>query len=232
MDILTDIPVSIDRKKLFKQIGYKDTSAISPAVKESIEQVISSGLRLIEPKLAAKRCNIKVQRDKSRVWVEGNVYFNGNFITKHLKNCCEAIIFLVTAGPVISKEIESAFKENDYLKAMILDGLADLAIENIIMQYWNRLVEDIKAEGLGITGFISPGHLDFGVDQQRSIFKILDGNKIGLNLTDSCLIMPIKSASGLYGLGKGIGISRDNHNCQHCTIHDCPYRTSEYIISK
>ena len=232
MDILTGVPVSIDKKKLYKQIGYKDTSAITPALKELIEQVISSGLRLIEPKLAAKRCKIKVYREKSQILVESNVYFNGEFITKHLRNCTQAAVFLLTVGPTISKEIEGAFKENNYLKAMVLDGVADQAIEKIIMQYRNQLVESINAEGLGITGFINPGHLDFGVDQQRSIFKILDGSKIGLSLTDSCLIMPIKSASGLFGLGKGIGISKDNHNCQHCTIENCPNRTSEYVISK
>ncbi|MGI6112521.1 MAG: hypothetical protein ACOYEJ_00185 [Mahellales bacterium] len=232
MNILTNMQVSIDKEGLYKQIGYKDISAIAPAVKESIEQLISYGLKLIEPKLAVKRCDIEVQVDKNRILIEGDIYFNGEFITKHLKNCTQIVIFLATVGPTISKEIDEAFKENDYLKAMVLDGLADRAIENIIMQYWNQLVEDIQAEGLGITGFINPGHLDFGVDQQRAVFKILDGSKIGLSLTDSCLIMPIKSASGLFGLGKGIGISKDNHNCQHCTIKDCPNRSSEYVISK
>src|SRR5690554_6767951 len=124
MDILTNMPVSIDKEGLYKQIGYKDTSTIAPAVKESTEQIISSGLKLIEPKLTVKRCNIEVQVDKIRILIEGGIYFNGEFITKHLENCSQVVIFLATVGPTISKEIEGAFKENDYLKAMILDGVA------------------------------------------------------------------------------------------------------------
>jgi hypothetical protein len=63
------------------------------------------------------------------------------------------------------------------------------------------------------------------VDEQAVIFKLLDAGRIGVSLTPSLVMRPIKSLSLIVGLGSGpLGVEGGS-NCDFCTIRErCAYR--------
>jgi hypothetical protein len=55
--------------------------------------------------------------------------------------------------------------------------------------------------------------------EQRKLFRLLGGNPCEIALSDVCLMTPIKSISGIIGLGKAVqtGI----YACRYCELETC-----------
>ena len=75
---------------------------------------------------------------------------------------------------------------------------------------------------------MSPGSGDaviWPIEQQRNLFALLgDGSQqIGVQLTDSCLMIPNKSVSGIR-----YPTEIDFHTCQVCHREDCPGRIAPF----
>ncbi len=81
---------------------------------------------------------------------------------------------------------------------------------------------------LGQTARMSPGSGDVDVwpiEQQRELFALLGGvtSAIGVRLTDSCLMIPNKSVSGLL-----FATEHDFFTCQVCHRGPCPNRKAPF----
>lgn len=114
--------------------------------------------------------------------------------------------------------------------------LVDLWLSTFKMMALNRasrvLAEHIKETyGIAVLSTINPGSGNVNVwpvDQQRPLFDML-GNTVdlvGVRLTDSCLMVPDKSVSGIYFPSK-----IEYCNCQTCTRRHCPTRRAPYNSS-
>lgn len=221
MEVLRDFKIKIDKEYILRYMGYKGDKSISPALEEELNEQIKLAKDLIEPALVYAEYPIEPDQEKYGIWVNKSKLWKSKFVSQYLKNCNEAVIFVSTIGPKLPAEIEKAFSQGDYLKAMVLDAIADNAIENVNRQFWLRLVNRAIKNGNGITGLLSPGHSDWDILHQKELFELVDASAIGVMLTDTCLMIPIKSTSGIYGIGKDIGISKSSHNCDMCPIKNC-----------
>jgi len=122
-----------------------------------------------------------------------------------------------------------------------MDGVA-LPAGDVLVQYW---WDAIKAElltaarahllahltdryRLGQTARMSPGSGDVDVwpiEQQRLLFALLEGVTpfIGVILTESCLMIPNKTVSGLM-----FPTEEDFQTCQVCHRDPCPNRRAPF----
>jgi hypothetical protein len=57
------------------------------------------------------------------------------------------------------------------------------------------------------------------VKDQFKLFSLLPENFCGIRLTDSALMIPIKSVSGIIGIGENV--ERKNYPCEICNMKDC-----------
>ncbi|KAB2838638.1 MAG: hypothetical protein F9K45_11080, partial [Melioribacteraceae bacterium] len=91
----------------------------------------------------------------------------------------------------------------------------------------NALHEHIKEKmlrnNLKTTNRYSPGYCNWKVNEQHLLFSLLPKNFCGIKLTDSALMLPIKSISGIIGIGEKVKYSE--YSCNECNIKDCTYRT-------
>lgn len=221
MEILSSFNIKINRDNVFRYMGYKSSDNISPAIEAEVDKEIEIAQNLLEPMLIYEEYPIRVDGNQEMVYLPDGRAWEGHFVANYMKGCHTIVITVSTVGPKLSAEIEAAFARGDYLKAMALDAIADSAIDNINKQFWLRLVNRVKKEKKGITGMLSPGHSDWDLTQQRLLFSLIDASAIGVSLTDSCLMVPIKSISGIYGIGDNIPVSKSSHNCDMCPIKNC-----------
>jgi len=73
---------------------------------------------------------------------------------------------------------------------------------------------------------MNPGSLpEWPVSQQPALFAVLDGMAadIGVQLTESCLMLPSKSVSGFF-----FSSETNFVNCRFCPILDCPNRSARH----
>ncbi|MCJ7564103.1 MAG: hypothetical protein MUP52_05880 [Candidatus Aminicenantes bacterium] len=102
---------------------------------------------------------------------------------------------VVTIGPALEAEIETAFKEGDMLKGLILDAFGTDAIVQVFKQAERRIVEEALRRGLWPSKRFSPGYRGWPLEEQKFLFQKVDAASIGVRLNDSCMMIPRKSNS-------------------------------------
>jgi hypothetical protein len=84
---------------------------------------------------------------------------------------------------------------------------------------WNDLGPDEA-----VTPPFSPGYCGMPLDQQRVLFSILDTSPISVELLPTMIMRPIKSVSGLIGIGRQDRINASGVPCEACQLTTCRMR--------
>ncbi|MFK2344270.1 vitamin B12 dependent-methionine synthase activation domain-containing protein [Bacteroides fragilis] len=79
--------------------------------------------------------------------------------------------------------------------------------------------KEFGAKGLGISYPYSPGYCGWKVSDQQILFSLLPNQPCGVSLTASSLMCPIKSVSGVVGIGRQM--TRQKYGCELCGKKDC-----------
>jgi len=66
---------------------------------------------------------------------------------------------------------------------------------------------------------VSPGYCGWDVSEQQKLFSLVNDMRIGIKLTESSLMIPIKSISGLWGFGEKL--KKKEYNCNKCEEAMC-----------
>ena len=56
------------------------------------------------------------------------------------------------------------------------------------------------------------------------MFALFPGDRIGVALTEECMMQPRKSLSFAIGIGEGFTIGKSVARCRHCGMIKCLYR--------
>ena len=88
-----------------------------------------------------------------------------------------------------------------------------------------RLIQpQAVSKGLALTPRINPGYGDLALEEQRIVFALLPGDRIGVTLTEKYIMRPRKSLPFAIGIGEGFTIEKSMGRCRHCGMINCPYR--------
>jgi len=138
-----------------------------------------------------------------------------------LKRSEQIAIFACTAGEGISQWSKQIMAE-DPLKGLIADILGSVTVEAAIEAIQQKLSDEMAQAGLKITNRYSPGYCGWPTVEQHKIFSLLPEENCGIRLTESALMLPIKSVSGVIGIGANV--SFHPYTCQLCDAAFCVYR--------
>ena len=92
-------------------------------------------------------------------------------------------------------------------------------------QLCRQVEDDAIGRELHASASLSPGESEWSVAEQAVIFSLVDAREIGVTLTESLVMSPVKSLSLIMGIGPGpLGVEGAS-NCDFCTIRErCSYR--------
>lgn len=146
----------------------------------------------------------------------------GRQVAGYLKEATEAALFLCTAGALFSDEARELNAAGDFLEAYVIDAIGSLTVEKAMDRIHNALAEQQAAAGLKITNRYSPGYCNWPLSDQRMLFQFVGENPTTITLSPSCLMHPIKSVSGIIGIGDEV--QRRPYGCAVCANKTCIYR--------
>ncbi len=200
--------LKVNKKEIYRYLGYKgetpDTETLK-AIDEVLDEMINS-LNL-SACFAVSNINIK---DETIDFESFSV--NSKNLSKNLKDCSKCVIFCATTGSEIDRIIFKYSRISPY-RAVIAQAVGTELIEVWCDLLCQRIGEKVKSENLYLRPRFSPGYGDFNLEHQKDIFNILSPSKhIGVSLTESLIMTPSKSVSGVIGLG--------NKNIK-CTLSGC-----------
>jgi hypothetical protein len=127
-------------------------------------------------------------------------------------------VFLATLGPAFDAWSRGYFETGDPFRGFVADAIGSVAVEAAV----DRIVEKIAAEAGadGVTNRVSPGYCGWDVADQHRLFRCFPEGFLGVRLTEAALMVPLKSVSGVVGIGPGL--ERRDYPCDVCEIEDCP----------
>lgn len=147
-------------------------------------------------------------------------------------------LFAVTVGEEISRKIRTLFSEDNFAPGSMLDTAAsvgaDMASGYMESYFKNYLVESGLFDNSKAVMRFSPGYCGWHVSGQRKLFEYLRPDKIGIKLTDSCLMEPLKSVSGVVVFGRKDIFEFDNNFlfCADCVDQSCLARQKSLMMNK
>ncbi len=154
--------------------------------------------------------------------IQDKHFQTGRIIASQLRNAESSAIFVCTVGPEIEKWSKELIQKGDLTLGYIVDATASELVELAMDKIQNQLEFQMHALGLGITNRFSPGYCGWPVSEQHLLFSLLPEKFCGVVLTPSALMVPIKSISGVIGMGPKA--QRMEYPCKKCDQTQCIYR--------
>lgn len=164
--------------------------------------------------------------DKGIVSLEKNIALKSAKLSKVMRHCKDALCFIATIGDGVEQEVARLTAEERLFEAYILESMGSMAVESMVESFCKDMETKYNARGKGITLRLSPGYCDWPITEQKKLFRVIDATRINVTLTDSCLMHPRKSISGVFGIYSYDGDSRDHsyNPCSDCNKKDCTAR--------
>ncbi len=219
--------VEIDLADIYRLMKLDEREA-PPFYREIIEREVEQsrrmdglcyGYRLAEP--------VGVDTRHHRMEVGGTRFRAGRFVSRKMRRATRTAFFVCTAGPAIGERIEALNREGDVMGGYVADIVGTLLVERITGYVHKRIGEEAAAEGLKVTNMYSPGYCDWNVEEQHVLFRLFPEGICGVWLKESGLMVPVKSISGLIGIGRDV--TYDPNRCAGCDRTDCMYRQERII---
>jgi hypothetical protein len=217
------IKIEINEEKILRDIGY-DIGYEPPArMKALVHKYAQNANQLINPVYSY------VIRDidfiiGSNVFVEDGAIFQSRVISVLLKKCEQVAVFALTIDGYLEEVVGHLTDNGLVVQARVLDAIGSDAAEQVAEHVQHVVTERAHALGLSTSRRFSPGYCDWDVDQQRMLFRTMNGSSAFIQLTDECLMIPQKSISGIIGIGTLESGVASYNPCQSCRRHDCPGR--------
>ncbi len=219
-DIRTDL-IRVGAGEILSVLG--DSGASEGFLQKTVEDVITVASRICEFKggvLVSDR--IGFDNDRKEIMAEDISFSVGSVIYQHLNDSEIFALFACTAGDAIYGESRSQIDQGEYLIGYIFDIYGSIAVEKAVDHIHSDLKERYHTKGMGVSNRYSPGYCGWSVEEQRKLFTLLPESLCGITINNSCLMNPIKSVSGIMGIGKDIIFKE--YTCKRCEAAHCRYR--------
>ena len=229
MKIIKNVKLKIDEEEVLRYQGYSKNKVKnqSEVILQITQEEITRGHNLFKPQGIYSSTKIKqISFSDGRVDLENGFSLNfSNSIINLLKGTSYLVLGVVTVGSSLENKVSEFFTQGEYPRAIALDAVGTVAVESLSRYIRNLVCQEAKEQFFKTTRYFSPGYGDWDISQQKDIFKIIPTNKIGVSLTESCMILPRKSLSWIIGMGKRVIISsKERDACKICKAKNCQYR--------
>ncbi len=212
--IIDDIPFTADRAALAQRLRIAEGSEHA----RELDRLVAAAESAARPKALYKLGFID-ERGADYVVIDGTT-FKSRVLSVNLAQAHRAFIYIATCGGEI-EQWARAF--DDLLHRYWADAIQESALRSAARALHRSLVDRYRP---GKTATMAPGSLsEWPLSEQRSLFESLGnvGEAIGVRLSDSMLMIPAKSVSGIR-----FPTTESFESCQLCPRMNCPGRRAPY----
>jgi hypothetical protein len=226
--IVDPFSLDINREQIFQELGYAE-NAIPECFSEQIDEILRSYPGLCDIRAAYRIVDVTAHKDHGLLI--NNILFDLNkIIAFQLKGSGKLAIFICTIGAKMENWCSQLFSEGDGVKAHFVDTIASAAIEKATDILHDHIEQKMLEIGLSVTNRFSPGYCGWSVSEQHLLFSFFPHGSCGIKLTESALMIPRKSTSGIIGVGSSV--KREPYFCDRCANKDCTYHLYRQFKSK
>jgi hypothetical protein len=218
LETFLDLTFDLDVPSVAKQIRMR-------TIESDNEQVASALIEMIKPvahpKAVYRPFPIEALNEFS--FQIGDTTFNSRVLGKVLEEGMTVFPYIVTIGP----ELDAlTIPQSEMLGRYRLDVVKSMVLMSAGRSFEAHLRNEYPKRRLT---HINPGEIDdWPLPQQKILFSLFDRTveKLGVQLTDGCMIKPVKSRAGIY-------FANDDgfETCRLCHQSRCPGRRAAFDAS-
>ena len=198
--------LGITAADVYEQMGYHDTQP-DKATQQETATILKEVSQWLRPRFSYFVVNKQPDFEM------------GNIILRQLRGSEAFALFICTSGLEFETYQHRLKEQGDMVRVFIADALGSVIAEKCADQMEKALQESIDKLGWKHTNRFSPGYCGWHVSQQQLLFPLFQGHTCGVKLTDSSLMIPIKSVSGIIGLGEKV--RKLEYTCGLCDFKQC-----------
>jgi hypothetical protein len=213
MPILENIHIQLDFDAIRRRLHLKRDNDL-----KAVQDLVHVAQPIVEPKVLYKTCYIEEKLAES-VIIDG-LHLSSTVLRKNLDKIERVFPFVITIGNKFSEKLDTC---KDLLEKFYLDTIGNVALNQARLVLKDHLKQKYALEK---TAFMAPGSLpNWPIEQQKPLFKLLGDvqTSIGVTLTESLLMLPAKSVSGIY-----FPTETSFFSCQLCPRERCESRKAKY----
>jgi hypothetical protein len=222
---LDHVDAPIDRAEVLRYLGYPVDVVPNRELRELLEHWVAEAEGRAQPRAVFAGFPI-AEIGKQSLCLKttcGTTEFRGA-IGEFLGKARQIVAFIATAGPNVELLASELMREGDHLEALIVSAVGSERAEAAEM----AVIEQLRSQG-GVTGLVptlpySPGYCGMALSEQTKLFELVGDHSVGVSLTVDCLMKPLKSVSGLIGLGLPEEVKQYGSPCDRCELKNCDMR--------
>ena len=212
-----ELDISFDT--IYHQMGYLDTCP-SEHVAVKTEEMIHRMSEIVHPCFGYITSYATLHGQTLEV--EEIALHIGNIIARQLEGSEGFAFFVATAGHEMDEIRNQLNKEGDTVGSFIADAIGSVVAERCADRMEAHLQQAISKLGWKHTNRFSPGYCQWDVSEQNLLFRLLGEAPCGVTLNEQCLMTPMKSVSGVIGIGSTV--RHLDYSCGICDMQQCRLR--------
>jgi len=212
-------------------MGYMGMPADAP-VNGSIDRAVRSAIALVEPVLQpvamwALPDIVDRTRHSISVALPGCAPVRIPANDRLFRGAEQVLFLLLTLGPEIDKLLAELVNGDELLLSMAVDAAASAAMSDLGRNCRAARRAALARRGLQTGAYYCPGCQAMPLEAQQTIFQVLTPARIGVELTDSCLMRPAKSVTNVAPVAAALPAWMQNLDpCQLCNLRaSCSFKT-------
>lgn len=203
--------VKIPKQEVLHYMRY-NTKEVHQNINQLVDELILDTEKL-SYKLTYQFKDVEIQNDT--VLIENDATLQSSDLAAFLEGCQKVVVLAVSLSTQFERKLK-LYQQTDALKALIYDACGSAFVEAIC----DDLSYQFETEtSLYTTSRFSPGYGDLALEEQKQFYSLLSLEKLGVELTDSYLMIPRKTVTALIGLSVKKKQKREFIcDCEECVI--------------
>ena len=200
----------------------------------------------LQPRYTVKKfkCSVCGEGDSNVPFIvklDNGTVFHSKALARYVGNAKKLYLF----GATLGSRVDVALRRMA-LTSVAEAGAGQAVAAALIETYCDDCCAELQKQlpkGKQLKWRFSPGYGDWPLEEQKILFPVLDcAHTIGLTLTESCMMAPVKSVTAVMAVmdvsetvtgdennvslqGNCAGTASSNKNkCLHCSKADCEFR--------
>lgn len=197
-------------------LRYLGAANADDELRARMQAVAEEAQRRIQPRYVYRVS--AVEHREGGVWLADlQLLLKGHSARKMLEECHHAAVLVCTLGLTFDQWMRS-MQARDMARAVLLDACGSAMVEDGCDQAEAEIAS--RFPGACLTDRFSPGYGDLTLLLQPEICRVTDSQRrLGVYVTESCLMIPQKSVTAVIGLANRPQKARIR-GCAYCAMKE------------
>lgn len=226
MPVIRGIDLKLDFRNVLRRQGMSGHPRLDPKVRKTIDDLLQklSTMHLLQPAVAYEIYKVEAITP-DYVQLQGETVVQGSIFSSYVQEGERIAAAVCTIGSRLEELSRDYFAAKEPVRGLLLDGIGSAAVDSLVQEACRIISRQAISEGYQCSSPASPGMPGFPLTEQAEILRLAHGSEIGVKLTSSGVMQPLKSVSMIIGMGQNVKRYSAAEVCARCNMrYTCRHR--------